>query len=711
MLTSQQKEIVESDIKKAMVLASAGSGKTFMLTHKIEYLIKEKKISPSKMFLFSFSRSATKEMRNRLKESLSTKEFSELNISTFHSFCYHLIVKYLNYAPVKKDFSVISEDQLKGIIKNNIAYMDKYGKIDSSCVSVEDIQSHYYSYRWSKVITSDNNKPTPTEKLVLENVISYLDTINTYTFNDIIVISISILEKYSNVKEEVQSSFSYMILDEAQDTQSIITRLLGLIINESHSLYIVGDIQQTLYRFAGADPFLLLEFMESWNSHIFYLNETFRFGDTVGDIANKIIEKIDIEDRYKIPTFTKQKSEESERVLVNIKNEKTKMDFVVKQIKKLYEAGVPYNNINILSRVNSQLASYNKLLLEEGIPSVIKGGNILQRKEVIFVLSVLSLFRKAKLYNLEKVFENYNVGVDKYVLKNVMEDFKGETVFHLIEYISTTKIKEVGEERKKALLGVLRKVIKSYEDVSTKCCDTFSNMADNLEMKSFKFMQSKDETGSDSSERFATLHILDDLLSDYTGNIFDFETHLKLTFTTDNENNPKGVILRTIHASKGMSLPYVFLDMTRFCSFQDFDIIDEQFCFYVGVTRTKYKLFCIADHENIFNEYLSDLKTTTLEDSEDFDSYSSIENTISPENIKTELDISMYCFGTKRDCSFLIQKPSKLIRATEKAVMLQFGSNTTWIPKKCIYYSKNDDLYFANNWWLSQKGNNKFLKK
>lgn len=711
MLTEQQREIVLAEDKKSIVLASAGSGKTFVLTHKIEHLIKEKEINPSNIFVFSFSRSATREIRERLAKNLTTAQYDKLYISTFHSFCYSILQEYNSYAGISKNMNILSNDQLKGIIKNSINYLANNGSI-SDRFDAEEALPYYFNIRWGWPLSEEISKPKYDIKKTLDNTITYLDKINSYTFNDLIILCIQMMEKYPSVTEEIQNKFDVLILDECQDTQVIVTCMLNLLITERHNFCIVGDVCQTLYRFNNSDPFKLLELANRWNSKIFYLNETFRFGETISCIANNICEDMEIEDRYKIPTKTNQTSEPTTFI---IGEDIDRFEYVSNQIKALYAKGIPYENIYVLSRVNSQLGKYAKLLMEQGIPAVLKGGNLLLRKEVNFVFAIIKCFHKVNVTCLTTIFENYNVGYDNILLSKLFDDFTGNTIFQLVEHVNCNKIRDIGEERKKAFLGVARSILNCYPFLELKR-NVFMQIADTMDMKSFKFMNHKDETGTGNDERFEILNLLDEIFSSqFKGDIYNFENYMKVTFASDTETKSKAVSLLTVHSSKGMSLPYVFLDTSKFGTFDGYNLLDEQFCLYVGVTRAKYKIWYLSDNKNVFNVYMNDdteVISIYNDDGVYIPSEKSKETRIAElKEVKTEVNFSSLCLGSASKCNMMILEPKSIIKVSEKAVMLNFGSKdlTQWIPKSNIRYDKNSNHYFASSWWIGQ-GNSKYLK-
>jgi len=713
MLTEQQQTIVKSDDKKSIVLASAGSGKTFVLTNKIEYLIKEKKVDPTRIYVFSFSRSATSEMRKKLNSTLTKEQFEQLYISTFHSFCYHLLQEYPTYAGVKKNMNILAEDQLKGIIKKSISYMMNNGKINNE-ISPDTIIEYYSYVRWHLTLPEDMEAPDIETKKVLENVITYMEKIDSYTFNDLIIICTIMLMKYPSIAEEVRNKFDILILDECQDTQVIVTQMLDVIIDEHHTFCIMGDVCQTLYRFNKSDPFELLKLANKWNSKIFYLNETFRFGNTISTIANNICEDMEIDDKYKIPTKTNQSSEPTTFV---IGEEADRFQYVADQIKSLHIKGIPYDNIFILSRVNSQLGKYAQALMENGIPAVLKGGNILQRKEVKFVFAVLQCFKKVNIVCLDIIFENYNVGYDNTMISKLFDDFKGDTIFNLVEHVNTTKIKDIGEERKKAFTGVARKILDCYQFIESKSSNIFMDIATAMDMKDFKFMNKKDETGTGNEERYDILKLLNEIYcSQFKGDLLNFENYMKVTFASDTETKSKAVCLFTVHASKGMSLPYVFLDISKFATFPDYDLLDEQFCLYVGVTRAKYKLWFVSNKTNPFNAYMHEEPVVISKYDEDgmpeYDPNAErvFNKPTELSEVKTEVNFSTVCLGTKTKCTMLIEPPKSIVRQTEKACMLSWGTENSWIPKSNIFYDKERNNFFASSWWIKQ-GNTKFLKR
>lgn len=699
-LTERQLSIVQlektTNNPKVACLASAGSGKSTVVQHRVSYLVNELGVDPKKIGLFSFSRTATKEIRDRLQIDLSTQDYKNLTISTLHSFCYSIVAKYI----VKGNLEIMQTPQLVNLCK---AFIE-----NSKDSAIQELKASSFVNSVESVFRDNSSlmELSAAEYSLWQKIRTWMDKRNFYLFSELLYYSFDLLKKNQRIREKYQENFDYWFFDEAQDTTKVVIDILNLLIKPSTNLFLSFDIIQSLYMFAGADPFYLMNFCNQHNMEILHLDETFRFGETISKYADKIVKTINIDDKYKLFTKTKQTSED---VVFSEVQEKDSVSFVCDDIEKLVKEGVTLSDINVLCRINKQLIFYQKELAKRGINSKLRFGYLWNRPEIKLLLTLLKLnYRNNKddlMYVMKNLPKNYSI--DKSRAKMMYSSYKSKEVIPFLRYFLDNKVAGVGPVIKNNIKNLCDLFQKIEVLVKNESSMFFIDLANLININEAAFMQAdytKDNINN-KEERWEFIEILDILRSEKECSLIEFDNMLKLEFTTEDVNTKDAVNLKTIHSSKGETLPYVYLLLDEFSSRfinTDIEYLSELFILYVAVTRAKHKLNIIC--KNFENHYLKFIIDDELEKIQRISC--NVPEGEEEQNLLEEVFKRGYLRGN------IIKSPVhvpivSVLSETPKAFKVVIKSKrddliTFWMPKSRMKVVNNK--IYSEKWLLSRNG-------
>lgn len=591
-LTEKQQRIVDIEAYTQnpyiACLASAGSGKSTVVENRVAHLVLKKKVHPSKITLFSFSRAATKEIRDRLQVKLGNQLFQSLNVSTLHSFCYHVVRRHLN--PGKETpINIFGQGQFFKLASSFIDNAEDEVSLCDPEAYVEEVESS----------AKNNRKPefSGPYKALNRQVRNWMSENNLYLFDDLLKLTYNIFSTRPQLKLEYSQLYDYWFIDEAQDTTRVMIDIVELLIRPDLKLMMSFDIVQSLYQFAGADPFYLMAFIDRIGGEIMQLDETFRFGPTVAELADMVVSQIDIDKRYKMFTQTRQTSNPPIYVPVvatDIVRSKIAEDILWK-----VNNGTPLGDISILSRTNRPLLGFQKELARYGIPSKLKFGYLWDRKEIKMLLTVVRLFDQHNSEDLTYLTKNLapSFGIDKKRARLMYSSYKSKSIIEFLQYFLENKVRGLGVAANngiRLLLSYIERVAEIIEDAENSST-VFSEIAKALDFNDCDFMRDKttEEGQNNREERWEFIEVLDTIRNEKEPDVFQVESMLRLEFTTEDEKDSDVVQLKTIHSSKGETLPHVYLladtfnpkFMTDENSFRS-----ELFVLYVAITRTRDEL-------------------------------------------------------------------------------------------------------------------------
>ena len=389
-LNDRQKEAVEWPDGPILVLAGAGSGKTRVLTTKLAYLVNEKKVDPYNILAITFTNKAAKEMKERAYKMLGYEAYN-MQISTFHSLGLLLIRENYEKLGFEKNFTILDSDDSLTIIKKILKEMNLDPKIYNprairnkiSSAKNELMDSNYYS----RFVNSEY------EEIVLEVFRKYESKVlknNSMDFDDLLLLPIKLFKKYPDILEKYQDRFRYILVDEYQDTNEAQYILIKMLSKKYENICVVGDLDQSIYGFRGANFRNILNFEKDYpNAKVVPLEENYRSTGNILNVANDIIKHN--KQRKEKNLWTKNENGPKIRYH-RAYDEKDEANYVMEEINKLIINGEPRSSIAVLYRTNAQSRNMEEALLRENIPYKVVGSfYFYNRKEIKDLISYLKL--------------------------------------------------------------------------------------------------------------------------------------------------------------------------------------------------------------------------------------------------------------------------------------------------------------------------------
>ena len=381
-LNEMQKLAVTTTEGALIVMAGAGSGKTKVLTNRIAYLIESLGINPYNILAVTFTNKAANEMKERV-EKLLDRSVNGLWISTFHSFCARFLRREISVlGKYRQNFVIIDEDDSLKILKEVMKDKDFH-------LTPKD------ATRYISMAKNEEALPefSPFERREFEIVYGmyqdYLVKENLLDFDDLISLTVYILENYLPVREKYATLFNYIMIDEFQDTNRLQYRLVNLLVNQNKNVFIVGDINQSIYSFRGARVENVNDFKKLYNPKVIKLERNYRSTSTILNIANDIIKKNDSFVNMRLYT---ENNEGIKAELFKADTNYGEVLHIISEIRKLKALGYKYNDMAILYRMNSLSLNFENEFVKHNIPYVIYGGvGYYSRKEVKDIIAYLRL--------------------------------------------------------------------------------------------------------------------------------------------------------------------------------------------------------------------------------------------------------------------------------------------------------------------------------
>lgn len=598
-LNEKQKEAVLYTDGPLLIVAGAGAGKTKTITNRIIHLI-HKGIDPRSILAITFTNKAAKEMRDRTMGMLEKRESGFENvdlqfdipfISTFHSLGVFIIKENANLIGLNKFFSILDEEDCLKIIKEIMKDFD----IDPKQNEPRKIKS-VISKSKGDFITSETFSRSSTsyfQDIVAKIWREYeirLKKDKALDFDDLLLEAVLILKKFPEVKNRYQQKWKYIHIDEYQDTNEVQYEFTKLLVNKDENICVVGDTDQNIYSWRGANIKNMLHFEKDFpNTKIVMLEQNYRSTKNIIQAANSIIEK----NQYRVPKnlFTENKEGESITICEAF-DEQREANYVATKIDEILKDVEP-EEIAVLYRANFQSRVLEEAFLEKQIPYQVLGTKFFDRKEIKDVLAYIrASYNKDNLSDIKRIINTPTRGLGKVTITklfsgqvealNESTKIKINNFYKTLEDILDFSLKNKPSETVK--YAIERSGIK--EDLSTNNSEDLERLENIKELVSLALKYDNMENGMEKLIEDASLSSDQDSLM----------------------HKGKGVRLMTVHASKGLEFKYVFvtgLEQDLFPHSRDGskkeDKEEERRLFYVAVTRAREKLFlCYASLRTIF---------------------------------------------------------------------------------------------------------------
>ena len=596
-LNNAQKEAVLHLDGPLLIVAGAGSGKTKVLTSRIAHIIKEKKAFPNQILSVTFTNKAAKEMQNRVSNILGSSAVGLSWMGTFHSICAKLLRKHASAANLNSNFTIIDTDDQIRLIKN----ICKAENIDTKQLAPRFILA--VIDRWKnkgfyppEVIV--NNKDIY-EKTILPIYKIYqkkLIDLNSCDFGDLILHAVKILEHHLDIRQIYSNNFKYILVDEYQDTNFIQSKWLNLLSEKNRNLCCVGDDDQSIYSWRGAEIKNFLEFDQVYkNTKVIRLEQNYRSSQNILSVASNLIAN----NQNRVGKTLSATMEEGDLVKLNcFKNGKDEAIGISDEIEKKLKKKYSFNNMAILVRAIFQTREFEERFLKIGMPYRILGGTkFYERAEIKDCVAYLRLVHQEKDdLAFERIVNNPKRSIGNTTLKTVHE-FAKENNFSL-EFASFKMIEQnlIKPKTKIGLGFFLNSLRKWRNDLKIKKISHIKLLQVVLDESGYSTML-KNKKDVDNENRLENIKELLSAMKEFD-NLESFLEHVSLATSVDQEWDGEKVNMMTMHAAKGLEFDVVFLPGWEEGLFPHQKSIEEKGqngleeerrLAYVGVTRAKKK--------------------------------------------------------------------------------------------------------------------------
>ena len=600
-LNDKQKEAVLSTEGPCLVIAGAGSGKTKVLTHKIAYLMQEKNVKPWSILAITFTNKAANEMKERV-ENLVGDVAKDMWIGTFHSICVRILRRYIDRIGFTSSFIIFDSSDQRTLVKQCLKQLN----IDDKMLNDRAVLSEISNAK-NEMLEPDAYKLRTNNEIRKETIAKVYELYqkrlrenNAIDFDDIINYTIRILSENPDILEYYSNKFEYVLVDEYQDTNKAQFTLVSILAARHGNITVVGDNDQGIYSFRGADITNILNFEKDFpGTKIIKLEQNYRCTQNILDAANAVIKHN--ETKYEKKLWT----ENGKGGMITVfrgNDEYDEANFIVENINRLRrEEYMTYNDFAILYRMNSQSRSIEDILRRENVPYKIIGGlKFYERKEIKDTIAYLRLIQNpSDNLSLTRIINEPKRGIGKTSLDNVQQiAMQSETSMYDV-------IKRADE------FGLNRVFVNSREFVSQ--IEELRAKKDNIKISDLiketlnktgytKALEDEDtteaETRLENIEEFLTVAMeFEEQMAE--NSLEEFLEGITLSSDIDNADDQEdSVTLMTLHSAKGLEFPVVFLVGMEEGIFPGYKSIGEpkeleeerRLC-YVGITRAKQNLF------------------------------------------------------------------------------------------------------------------------
>ena len=596
-LNAAQKEAVMHLDGPLLIVAGAGSGKTKVLTSRIAHIINEKRAFPNQILSVTFTNKAAKEMQNRVSAILNSEAIGLTWLGTFHSICAKLLRKHAPAAGLTSNFTIIDTDDQVRLIKNicKAENIDIKQLAPKYILSIIDKWKNKGFYPKEVII----NKNDIYEKTVLPLYKIYqqkLLDLNACDFGDLILHAVKILEKNLDIREIYSNNFKYILVDEYQDTNYIQSRWLYLLSEKHKNLCCVGDDDQSIYSWRGAEIKNFLEFDKVYeNVKVIRLEENYRSSQNILSVASNLIAN----NQNRVGKTLKTTMDEGDLVKLNcFKNGKDEAIGISDEIEKKLKKKYSFNNIAILVRAIFQTREFEERFLKIGLPYRILGGTkFYERAEIKDCVAYLRLIHQPKDdLAFDRIINTPKRSIGESTIK-LIHEFSKENSSSL--EISSKQLIEQNLIKPKTKIGLssfLFLMDKWRNDINIKKINHVKLLQLVLDESGYSSML-KNKKDVENENRLENIKELLSAMKEFD-NLESFLEHVALATSVDQDWDGEKINMMTMHGSKGLEFDVVFLPGWEEGLFPHQKSIEEKGqngleeerrLAYVGITRAKKK--------------------------------------------------------------------------------------------------------------------------
>lgn len=599
-LNKEQKRAVQLYQGPGLIIAGAGSGKTRVLTNRIAYLIEVYNVSPFNILGLTFTNKAADEMKNRVNKMTGSKA-NDIFLGTFHSFCVRILRREINKIDFKRNFTIYDTYDQKKLIKKilkDLNYdvkkykpaivLNKISNVKNELMEAEDYQKQTLSY-FQKVVSA-----------VYQEYEIRLKKNNALDFDDLIMKAVQILLDFPDVLNYYQNRYKYILIDEYQDVNFAQYKFAQLLADKHRNIFVVGDPDQSIYAFRGADIENILHFEEDYpDAEVIKLEKNYRSHKKILDIADNVIRN----NYNRVPKNLKAARGKGGNVYYkNLKDAEKEAQFIAQKMKFL-KGEYSYNEMAVLYRTNAQSRQIEEAMINYGIPYQIIGGfKFYERKEIKDFLAYLKLINNnSDDLSLIRIINSPKRGIGKSTLESIQKYAEQEE----ISLLQAVRKSDVNPN----LSGSYQKRVRQFSEMIDELIqiNKDSGLAALFKAicKKTKYIEKLKNTGTklDKSriENIDELYnvIEEHIRKDADNNLSTFLEEVSLIADVDNLEEEKNIVtLMTLHSAKGLEFPVVFMSgmedglFPHSNSYKEKDGMEEErrLC-YVGITRAEDILY------------------------------------------------------------------------------------------------------------------------
>lgn len=601
-LNERQKEAVLATEGPVLVLAGAGSGKTTVLVNRIAYMISEKHIRPWNILAITFTNKAAREMKDRIERLLGDTA-KDMWIGTFHSVCVRILRSCIDLLGYSRDFVIYDTADTKTVMKECLRELD----IDEKSFPVRNVLSIISNAKndLMDAATFENVYKSDYRMSIIAKIYYRYQTKlrknNAVDFDDIILNTVKILSENPDVLSKYQDKFQYILVDEYQDTNNSQYLLINLLAQANRNLCVVGDDDQSIYKFRGANIGNILNFEDDYSDvQKITLDQNYRSTQNILDAANSVISN----NKGRMGKSLWTSNGDGNKVFVYTgTNEYDEARYIARQIKKHFDEQGSFSDCAILYRTNAQSRVIEEMLMRESVPyKVLSGLRFYDRKEIKDIIAYLRVvYNPNDDVSLARIINEPKRKIGNATLEKA-RNIAREKETSLYDVISHADDYPEFKTAIKKLLG-FSEIIKSL--IKLKDIVTIEDLTGRILNDTGYMPALVMEDTTESKTRIENLGEFISVITEFekneeTGNTLgEFLENISLVSDIDGyDENEDSAVLMTIHSAKGLEFPIVFLSGLEEGLFpgmrsmeSDDDIEEERRLCYVAITRAKEQLY------------------------------------------------------------------------------------------------------------------------
>ena len=603
-LNPNQLKAVKQTEGPVLVLAGAGSGKTTVLASRVAYIMQNTNTKPWQVLAITFTNKAANEMRERIEKYVG-EDVRDMWIGTFHSICVRILSTSINRLGYMREFVIYDASDSRTLIKDCIKELGLDDR-EYPPRSVQNIISHAKNDMTTSDEFMSEYGSNPRMKRVAQIFEKYEEKLknnNALDFDDIIMHTVSILKSESDIREKYVDKFKYILVDEYQDTNNTQYELISLLVNSDANVCVVGDDDQSIYKFRGANINNILDFQKDYQGAVrITLDENYRSTSTILDAANAVISH----NKKRMGKNLWTSKDEGEKITVFTGfDEKQEAGFIAREIRRQYKCRKRFSDCAILYRTNAQSRALEEALMYEAIPyKVLAGQRFYDRKEIKDVVAYLKLiYNPSDSLSLARIINEPKRKIGAATVDKIMAHAEREytTAYEVLRSVDEYSDLKSAAPRLKQFFELIEEFrVKAYNEEMP-----VGELVQFVIEESGYMQMLRDEETTESKTRIENIEEFINVAyefqnsADFEGKLNEFLEKVMLVSDIDGyDENEDSVVLMTVHSAKGLEFPVVFIsgmEEELFPGLKSFDAEEEleeerRLC-YVAITRAKEKLY------------------------------------------------------------------------------------------------------------------------